>query len=213
MSALFDNLQRLFDQGHGTELPGLRTDAMFAPPGEVRPAAVLIAVTDRSEPGVLLTHRPHDMRQHPGQVAFPGGKLDPGEDAVAAALREAHEELAIEAHEVKVIGASDRFITNAANLGIDLCGVEDVVLSHNHGDHTKGLVALRKRCKTTNPNAAIRAHVGGPEIFWPRLLPHMQDDNVMPAVKPEYEAEGGGFLTHETSTPLANAPGAAPACA
>jgi 8-oxo-dGTP pyrophosphatase MutT (NUDIX family) len=111
MSVLFDHLKRLFDHGHGTELPGLRTDAMFAPPGEVRPAAVLIAVTDRREPGVLLTHRPHGMRQHAGQVAFPGGKLDPGEDAVAAALREAHEELAIDAAHVKVIGASDRFIT------------------------------------------------------------------------------------------------------
>ena len=41
-------------------------------------------------PGVILTHRPDSMRAHAGQVAFPGGKLDPGEDAVAAALREAH---------------------------------------------------------------------------------------------------------------------------
>ena len=72
----------------------MRNDAQFAPP-EIRPAAVLIAVTDRPEPGVILTHRPDDMRAHPGQVAFPGGKLDPGEDAVAAALREAHEELGI----------------------------------------------------------------------------------------------------------------------
>ncbi len=111
MSALFDHLKRLFDEGHAAQAQGLRTDAMFAPPGEVRPAAVLIAVTERREPGVLLTHRPHAMRQHAGQVAFPGGKLDPGEDAVAAALREAHEELAIEARDVRVIGASDRFVT------------------------------------------------------------------------------------------------------
>jgi 8-oxo-dGTP pyrophosphatase MutT (NUDIX family) len=112
MSALFDRLQRLFDEGHGVELADLRDDAGFAPP-EVRPAAVLIAVTDRPEPGVLLTHRPETMRAHPGQVAFPGGKLDPGEDAVAAALREAHEELGIEAEDVRVIGASDRFVTGS----------------------------------------------------------------------------------------------------
>jgi 8-oxo-dGTP pyrophosphatase MutT (NUDIX family) len=124
MSALFDHLQHLFDQGHGTELPGLRTDAMFAPPGDVRAAAVLIAVTDRAEPGVLLTHRPHGMRQHAGQVAFPGGKLDPGEDAVTAALREAHEELAIEGHHVRVIGASDRFITGT---GYDITPVLGMV--------------------------------------------------------------------------------------
>lgn len=110
MSELFDRLQRLFDEGHGVELPGLRNDADFAPP-VIRPAAVLIAVTDRPEPGVLLTHRPEGMRAHPGQVAFPGGKLDPGEDAVAAALREAHEELAISPSHVRVIGASDRFVT------------------------------------------------------------------------------------------------------
>jgi len=72
---------------------------------------VLIAVTDRAAPGVLLTHRPADMRQHAGQVAFPGGKLDPGEDAVTAALRETHEELGIRASIVNVIGATDRFIT------------------------------------------------------------------------------------------------------
>jgi len=110
MSALFDRLVRLFDEGHGVELPDLRSDAHFAPP-EVRPAAVLIAVTDRPEPGVILTHRPPDMRAHPGQVAFPGGKLDPGEDAVAAALREAHEELGINTSNVRIIGASDRFVT------------------------------------------------------------------------------------------------------
>jgi len=110
MSELFERLKHLFDEGHGVELPGLRNDASFAPP-VVRPAAVLIAVTDRSEPGVILTHRPADMRAHPGQVAFPGGKLDPGEDAVEAALREAHEELAIARSDVRVIGASDRFIT------------------------------------------------------------------------------------------------------
>ena len=114
MSELFNRLRRLFDEGHGVELPELRSDARFAPP-ELRPAAVLIAVTDRPDdeggPGVILTHRPADMRDHPGQIAFPGGKLDPGEDAVTAALREAHEELAINPSHVRIIGASDRFIT------------------------------------------------------------------------------------------------------
>jgi 8-oxo-dGTP pyrophosphatase MutT (NUDIX family) len=110
VSALFDRLRQLFDEGHGVELPGLLNQGQFAP-SVIRPAAVLIAVTDRTEPGVILTHRPDDMRAHPGQVAFPGGKLDPGEDAVAAALREAHEELAISPGDVQVVGASDRFVT------------------------------------------------------------------------------------------------------
>jgi 8-oxo-dGTP pyrophosphatase MutT (NUDIX family) len=110
VSKLFERLSRLFDEGHGVELPDLRDDAGFAPP-EIRPAAVLIAVTDRPAPGVILTHRPQDMRAHPGQVAFPGGKLDPGEDPVDAALRETHEELGINASNVRIIGASDRYVT------------------------------------------------------------------------------------------------------
>jgi 8-oxo-dGTP pyrophosphatase MutT (NUDIX family) len=111
MSGLLDRLQRIFDEGHGIELPRLRTDAAFAPPGEVRPAAVMIGVTDRARPGVIFTHRPHTLRQHAGQVAFPGGKLDPGEDAVSAALRETHEELGINPSQISVIGATDRFVT------------------------------------------------------------------------------------------------------
>ena len=123
MSALFESLKRLFDEGHGMELPELRNDARFAP-AEIRPAAVLIAVTERPRPGVLLTHRPEDMRSHPGQVAFPGGKIDPGEDAVEAALREAHEELAIDPSHVRIIGASDRFITGS---GFDVTPVLGII--------------------------------------------------------------------------------------
>ena len=112
MSALFDRLSELFHAGHHVGSIGLRDDADFAPP-EPRAAAVLIAVTDRSEPGVLLTHRPDTMPSHPGQVAFPGGKCEPGEDAVAAALREAHEELGIEREQVRVIGETHSFVTGS----------------------------------------------------------------------------------------------------
>ncbi|HSQ94551.1 MAG TPA: CoA pyrophosphatase [Croceibacterium sp.] len=112
MSALFDRLERLFHAGSHVGSIGLRDDSAFAPP-ELRPAAVLIAVTDRAEPGVLLTHRPETMPSHPGQVAFPGGKLEPGEDAVAAALREANEELAIEPGLVRIVGSTDSFVTGS----------------------------------------------------------------------------------------------------
>lgn len=112
MSALFDRLSTLFHESRHVGSIGLRDDADLAPP-ELRPAAVLIAVTDRPEPGVLLTHRPEGMPSHPGQVAFPGGKLEPGEDAVAAALREAHEELGIEAGHVRVVGEADSFVTGS----------------------------------------------------------------------------------------------------
>ena len=76
----------------------------------LRDAAVLIAVTDRPDPGVIFVQRPNHMRNHPGQVAFPGGKIDPGDsDAVDAALREAHEEVALERVHVDIIGLTDSF--------------------------------------------------------------------------------------------------------
>ena len=73
---------------------------------------------------MLLTYRPTNMRQHAGQVAFPGGKLDPGEDAIAAALREAEEELALPARLVRVVGTSDGYVTGT---GYDITPVLGVV--------------------------------------------------------------------------------------
>lgn len=122
MTTLFDRLAALFEEGHARDIELLQ-DAM-APPENLRAAAVLIAVTDRADPGVLLTHRPLTMRSHAGQAAFPGGKLDPGEDAVAAALREANEELGIDPRHVQVIGTSDPFRTRT---GYDITPVLAVV--------------------------------------------------------------------------------------
>lgn len=75
-------------------------------------AAVLIAVTDRPEPGVILTQRNANLRRHAGQVAFPGGRIDPGDaGAIDAALREAEEEIALPRAQVTVIGAVDCYVT------------------------------------------------------------------------------------------------------
>jgi 8-oxo-dGTP pyrophosphatase MutT (NUDIX family) len=75
------------------------------------PAAVLIAVTDRPDPGVILTVRREHLRTHAGQIAFPGGRLDRGEDAVRAALREAHEEILLDPAAVEVVGQIDEYRT------------------------------------------------------------------------------------------------------
>jgi 8-oxo-dGTP pyrophosphatase MutT (NUDIX family) len=76
------------------------------------PAAVLIAITDRPSPGLILTQRPETMRRHPGQVAFPGGRVDvDDEDHIAAALREAEEEIALPPSQVRVIGSLSSYRT------------------------------------------------------------------------------------------------------
>ena len=81
---------------------------------EYREAAVLIAITDRPDPGVILTQRPEWLRSHAGQVAFPGGKIDAGDaDAIAAALREAEEELAMPRKDVNVLGETDIYHTGS----------------------------------------------------------------------------------------------------
>ena len=89
----------------------LTGDMLEHDPHEGTPAAVLIAVTDRPDPGVILTVRREHMRTHAGQVAFPGGRLDPGEDAVEAALREAHEEILLHPAAVEIIGTIEAYRT------------------------------------------------------------------------------------------------------
>ena len=77
----------------------------------LREAAVLVAITDRPDPGVILTHRSHGLRDHGGQIAFPGGRIDDGEDARAAALREAWEELRLDPAQVRILGEADHYRT------------------------------------------------------------------------------------------------------
>lgn len=93
-------------------LTGDLNGAAPMPEGGWRAAAVLIAVTERAEPGVLLTQRTGDLRTHAGQVAFPGGSIDPADGGpVAAALREAAEEIALPAQAATVVATLDRYHT------------------------------------------------------------------------------------------------------
>jgi 8-oxo-dGTP pyrophosphatase MutT (NUDIX family) len=77
-----------------------------------RPAAVLVPVIDRPDPAVLLTQRNANLASHAGQIAFPGGKIEPGDSSpVAAALREAEEEIGLDSRLVDPIGHLDLYLT------------------------------------------------------------------------------------------------------
>jgi 8-oxo-dGTP pyrophosphatase MutT (NUDIX family) len=80
-------------------------------PTNIRPAAVLVPVIAREEAMLLLTQRSHELAVHAGQVAFPGGRIEPGETVLEAALREAHEEIGLAAELVSPIGRLAPYLT------------------------------------------------------------------------------------------------------
>jgi 8-oxo-dGTP pyrophosphatase MutT (NUDIX family) len=100
-------------------IPGARGDLDLDPSlweragvAATRPAAVLVGVVDHPEPTVLLTLRDADLESHGGQIAFPGGKIEPSDASpTAAALREAHEEIGLARDLVDPIGHLDLYLT------------------------------------------------------------------------------------------------------
>jgi len=86
-------------------------------------------------------------------------------------------------------------LENARELRIDLSDVRDVILSHNHADHTGGLVTLRRELSRQNPAALTRAYVA-PGIFWSRPDGKGGEANTTIAARKEYEALGGTIIEH-----------------
>jgi 8-oxo-dGTP pyrophosphatase MutT (NUDIX family) len=97
------------DQGNGDH----RLDArpFIVDPTNIRPAAVLIPIVAREEATLLLTERSHGLPVHAGQIAFPGGRIEEGETALEAALREAEEEIGLAPELVSPIGRLGPYLT------------------------------------------------------------------------------------------------------
>jgi 8-oxo-dGTP pyrophosphatase MutT (NUDIX family) len=75
-------------------------------------AAVLVPVLMRDEPSLLFTERSSQLRQHSGQIAFPGGRVDPTDASIAAAAcREADEEIGLDGRHIRVLGYLDPYLS------------------------------------------------------------------------------------------------------
>ena len=100
------------------EILACREKACIDQPGLVRAAVLIPLFKKNGEYYVLLTRRTDKVRHHKGQISFPGGRQDPGEDFLATALREAKEEMGIEAKDVRILGELDDMCTVASDFCI-----------------------------------------------------------------------------------------------
>jgi 7,8-dihydropterin-6-yl-methyl-4-(beta-D-ribofuranosyl)aminobenzene 5'-phosphate synthase len=98
-------------------------------------------------------------------------------------------------------GANEDTVSrNAQVLELDLSDVPSVVLSHNHADHTSGLLTLRRELAARNPSALSTVYTGR-GIFWPRVAGGRVDDR-MSVVRRDYEATGGTVVEIERPTEI-----------
>ena len=100
------------------EILACREKACIDQPGLIRAAVLIPLFKKNGEYYVLLTRRTDKVRHHKGQISFPGGRQDPGEDFLATALREAKEEMGIEAKDVRILGELDDMCTVASDFCI-----------------------------------------------------------------------------------------------
>jgi 7,8-dihydropterin-6-yl-methyl-4-(beta-D-ribofuranosyl)aminobenzene 5'-phosphate synthase len=96
---------------------------------------------------------------------------------------------------------AETVLLNAGELKVDISTITDLVITHNHADHTGGLLVLRRELAKKNPAALSRVHV--PKgIFYPRPGPGGSEGNGLLPLKAKYEATGGSFVEHAGPTAI-----------
>lgn len=124
MSRLADRLRRSLAATPDAEMPLIQQPGMPVDPARLVSSAVLVPIIDAPQPRVLFTVRHAGLRAHAGQVAFPGGRLDPDDDGpVGGALREAWEEIGLPMEQVEVVGTARSHITGTGYLITPVLGV------------------------------------------------------------------------------------------
>ena len=115
---------RLARPGFLTDMPpGFTDDVVGLAVPEARPAAVLVPLVMHAQPAILLTLRSADLRSHAGQVAFPGGRVEAGETAEQAALREAEEEIGLPRSWPVLVGRMPLHLTGTGFLVTPVLGM------------------------------------------------------------------------------------------
>jgi 8-oxo-dGTP pyrophosphatase MutT (NUDIX family) len=118
----FDPVTRPHDGDHRLNEPLPGEAALI--PAPARPAAVLAAVVAREQGAtLLLTQRSAALRDHSGQIAFPGGKIEPGESPLDAALRESEEEIGLSRGKIEILGCLDPYQTSTGFRVFPLVGL------------------------------------------------------------------------------------------
>ncbi len=128
------------------------------------PAAVLVAVVMGAEPSVLLTKRTSHLARHPGQISFPGGRIDPDDSGPeAAALREAFEEIGLEPASVEVLGRLTDHVTGTGYRITPVLAVVGAGLTYTVSAHEVEAIFELPMRVVLDPTAPRRQrqHVGG----------------------------------------------------
>jgi len=161
-----------------SELPASLAASIGLDPAALVPAAVLVGIVPGPGAGVLLTRRMPTLRQHSGQVSFPGGRIDPGDASPeAAALREAREEVGLDPDSVELLGRLPDHMTGTGYRVTPVTGLLSPGFQVAAAPAEVDAVFMLSLAVLLDPAAPRRRSVvidGRPRSFW--VWPHPEHD-------------------------------------